>query len=376
MEGCTGDKKEKAKDMRIRKLEKAEHGRTRGLYETVFSEDERRFVDYYYEHRARDNEIYAAEETEGHTGELAAMEAGLGAPGGIHAMLHLNPVTVCWGGKTEKIFYIVAVATEKEYRRRGLMRGLLECALRDLYARKAPFVFLMPAAEAIYTSFGFRRAWEWRWEEEQMLQADAADAADGPDAGLPVFRCSEQQLQALSSRVNEALGRQFTMFTLRSPDYYRHLAVQQQASGGRLEVLFRKEGGIGKPICARCTAREEFPPMMARIIHLERFLCRIKSREEKTMYWQVTDGLLPENNGLFEVTLGPEGGRAVRLSTGESGTLDAAEAGAAADGGRERRPSSGPERHIPRPECVDIAEIPGRLGADNPFGSAMICEVV
>ena len=34
--------------MKVRRLEQAEHGLTRPLYEEVFSEDSKRFIDYYY----------------------------------------------------------------------------------------------------------------------------------------------------------------------------------------------------------------------------------------------------------------------------------------------------------------------------------------
>ena len=59
--------------MKIRKLETEEKQDTRKLYEEVFSEDSKSFVDYYYEEKLKDNQIYAVEED-----------------GEIQAMLHLN----------------------------------------------------------------------------------------------------------------------------------------------------------------------------------------------------------------------------------------------------------------------------------------------
>lgn len=61
----------------VRRLRRQEHSRTRGLYETVFPEDSQRFVDYYYERVAKENEIYVVEDEEE-----------------IRAMLHLNPYPV------------------------------------------------------------------------------------------------------------------------------------------------------------------------------------------------------------------------------------------------------------------------------------------
>ena len=345
--------------MKIRKLEREEHGRTRRLYETVFPEDEPCFVDYYYQCTARENTVYAAEDgTEDKHAE-------------IRAMLHLNPCRISWDGKAETIPYIVAVATQKEYRHHGLMRQLLTASLQDLYAQRIPFAFLMPAAEAIYTPFGFRRAWGWRWEEEAVLSGEKKNSGREPEkekcreafgilraasieenTAAPAEQCSEQQLLELSSRVNAVLSSKFHLFSLRSLEYYRKLDREQQASGGKLEILFARENGRKVPVSARCTAKEKFPPMMARIIHLESFLCHIRSREQKTFYLQITDKLLPENSGFCKIKLTPAGGELVPINSDET------------------------ERFNQEIKTVDITEIPELLGEDNPFASAMICEVV
>lgn len=372
-------------NMKVRKLAPSEHGRTRTLYETVFFQDEARFVDYYYTCKTRNNVIYVAEDEKG-----------------IHAMLHLNPVKVCWNGKTETIYYIVAVATEQEYRHQGLMRRLLNQSMQELYEQRAPYVFLMPASEAIYTPFGFRRAWEWRWEEDVMLgsvslskrrgvdlekevpgkkealkpemeltglketgrehflkaaalgemASSSRNALQVPDDWRPAAECSEQQLQELSSYVNSVLSEQFQMFVQRSSEYYRNLDCEQKASGGQLEILF--------PFTARCTAKEKFPNMMTRIIHLESFIRHLKSEEEKTFYWQVKDELLPENNGLFEIKLSAAGGELRRLQKSECET------------GRK----SGEIQKGKEVKEIDISEIPDLLGASNPFLYTMISEVV
>ena len=60
--------------MEIEKLEVSQHLDTRKLYEEVFSEDEKSFVDYYYQEKTKDNIIYVVREDDD-----------------IQAMLHLNP---------------------------------------------------------------------------------------------------------------------------------------------------------------------------------------------------------------------------------------------------------------------------------------------
>ena len=103
--------------MKIRKLETEEKQNTKKLYEEVFSEDSKSFVDYYYEEKLKDNQIYVVEED-----------------GEIQAMLHLNPYELAVNGSKKDVNYIVAVATRESYRKRGYMAGLLKQALNDMYA--------------------------------------------------------------------------------------------------------------------------------------------------------------------------------------------------------------------------------------------------
>ena len=129
--------------MEVRKLEQNEHRDTRSLYEEVFSEDSASFVDYYYSEKTKDNQIYAVEEDEG-----------------IRAMLHLNPYRIWVNGSVKDMNYIVAVATQEEYRKRGYMAALLKRSLKDMYEAGEAFTFLMPASERIYLPFDFRTVYE------------------------------------------------------------------------------------------------------------------------------------------------------------------------------------------------------------------------
>ena len=72
--------------MKIRKLETGEKLNTRKLYEEVFSEDSKDFVDYYYEEKVKDNQIYVVEED-----------------GEIQAMLHLNPYELAVNGSRKDV---------------------------------------------------------------------------------------------------------------------------------------------------------------------------------------------------------------------------------------------------------------------------------
>lgn len=125
--------------MEIRYLSQEEKENSRVLYEEVFVEDEKAFVDAYYKIKAADNEILAVMDEES-----------------IVAMLHRNPYTFRFRDKSLRADYLVAVATRRSYRHQGLMRRLLTRALQDMEREKQPFAFLMPADEAIYLPFDFR----------------------------------------------------------------------------------------------------------------------------------------------------------------------------------------------------------------------------
>ena len=92
----------------IRKLEQAEHKKTRKLWEEIFCEDSKKFLDYYYSVKTKENEIFIIEED-----------------GDIRAMLQLNPYEMVMPGGIKKTNYIVGVATEKAYRGRKFMARLL-----------------------------------------------------------------------------------------------------------------------------------------------------------------------------------------------------------------------------------------------------------
>ena len=161
--------------MKIRKLSQEEHNKVRPLYEEVFTEDSKGFVDYYFSEKTRDNDIYVVEED-----------------GEICAMLHLNPYTLMVNGVEKQAHYIVAVATRKAYRGRGFMAALLRRALQDMYASGENFTFLMPVAEAIYTPHDFRTV----YGQERRVY-NVADAAKEEAAGCEVRPLKEDEKRIL-----------------------------------------------------------------------------------------------------------------------------------------------------------------------------------
>lgn len=222
--------------MEIRRLEQAEHGRTRGLYEQVFPEDSQAFVEYYYTWKTKDNVIYAAEDEKG-----------------IHAMLHLNPFLVSVNGKIQKLHYIVAVATRKEYRHKGLMSRLLQLAEQEMAQAGEAFTFLMPASEKIYLPFGYRF---FGWQRKGILRPQAAERNGLAAAEVPKTECrpaKPQEYEALARFVNGILETQYEVFIHRDRAYYERLCAEQQCQGGNVMVLVQD----GRIIGTFCTAAEE-----------------------------------------------------------------------------------------------------------------------
>lgn len=300
--------------MQIRRLEPREHILTRPLYEEVFSEDERAFVDYYYSWKTKDDVIYVAEDEQG-----------------IHAMVHLNPFSVRYQGKIQKLHYIVAVATQEKYRHQGLMRRLLAQAEQDMRKNGEPLTFLMPASEKIYEPFGYRF---FGWQRRGMLRAvedisvqepegmfkleqsatretivlqgterkgatiseklpetassgileNASEiAAPGTLGNVPEtvgFGASgkrkdiicrpayPEEYEALANWTNTILEKQYELYVVRDFSYYERLAAEQESQGGAVMVIIsatEEEEILG----TFCTAMEEDGTLVFREIILD-----------------------------------------------------------------------------------------------------------
>lgn len=316
--------------MELRKLDKNEHGQTRTLWKRVFSEDSKAFLDYYYFFKTRDNEIYVIEED-----------------GGIRSMLHLNPYTIKIGCEQFTGHYIIAVATEEAYRRRGYMGKILRKSIQDMYDRKELFTFLMPAAESIYTPYDFRYVYDqnvWMYTIENV-RSDPESFETKP-AGYqmrePVVKALERQKTDLC--VTEAeigdgalladffhayFSEKFQVCVLRDENYYQTMIFEQKSENGGIRLLKNGDKVVGaflygdeegleirEPLYLReyetdfwnavrnlCTERgqnqaavyagtgegedwmqkTEKPVIMARIIHLESLLNALKVKEGEEM---------------------------------------------------------------------------------------------
>ena len=320
--------------MEVRLLKQQEHGKTRLLWEKVFQEDSKAFLDYYYFFKTRENSVYVVEEDEE-----------------IRSMLHLNPFLIQVGEGQFDGRYIIAVATEESYRKRGYMGMLLRKAMQAMYQEKQPFTFLMPAAEAIYTPYDFRFVYDqnvWKYtvvekQEQKSLPVSEAGIGDGAD---------------LAAFFMEYFSERFQIYAVRDEQYYQTMLFEQQSENGGIAILKRSEkivgcflygdedgleireplylkeyetefwAAVGK-ICEKHGQKEalvyagiseeekigtvEFqkqkPTIMVRILHLESLLRLLKTKagEQIDCSFAVLDSILTQNSRVWKLQSSPIG---------------------------------------------------------------------
>lgn len=329
--------------MELRKLEQKEHSKTRNLWETVFSEDTKRFLDYYYFFKTRDNEIYAIEEDEA-----------------IRSMLHLNPYMLQVEEQLFRGNYIIAVATEEAYRSRGYMGMLLRKSMEEMYRRKEWFTFLMPAAEAIYTPYDFRFIYNQRQalieeipeygflSEEKSLnrKLDVKDASIGDAAEMAVF-------------FNQHFADRWQVYAVRNEAYYQTLLFEQQSENGGIKLMesdgelvgmfgyaredgleireplylneyaeefkkavhaMQRDSGESVKVYAPCEeVGEEHPVIMARILYLPGLLSvmKVKEGEQIECSFAVIDTILTQNSRIWRICGGYDDSRKIHVQETE-----------------------------------------------------------
>lgn len=297
-------------------LSREEKKETIPLWKACFPEDTDRYLDYYYQEKTKDNRILVKKEE-----------------GKIISMLHRNPYRIHMGDKLWESDYIVAVATEEEYRGRGYMREVLTKALRDMNLEGRPFTFLMPAAEAIYRPFDFRMIWK-----KPLLYLDPAVLER--IRKVPVSE-EEADCKKAAEYMEEWLATKSQVHTCRDGAYVRRYLRELAGEDGELYFLKDKQEndlgllgltGTEKENQVLLYTKEGFyeekegkTGIMARITAIKEFLSAFSLRvpEILTLELEVEDRLIPENEGSYLWTLDGQGSRLEIQET--SGELQAAQ---------------------------------------------------
>lgn len=158
-------------------------------------------------------------------------------------MVHMNPYTLCLGGKDKDASYIVGVATDEEYRRTGIMRKLLKESFDMMADRGEAITYLMPANEAYYLPFDFRFGMEQLEQEIQIMDPETAFGPEKEADYLITDQASPDQLEDLADMENAVKASRFDIYTKVSPAYYTRLGLEAISDYGRLFYVFRE----GKP---------------------------------------------------------------------------------------------------------------------------------
>lgn len=328
----------------IRYLKQQEKQNTRKMYEAIFSEDSKEFVDYYYQWKIKDNDILVMEDEKGY-----------------EVMMHFNPYMLWVNGAAMKVPYIVAVATRPDCRRQGKMQQVMKHALQDLQKSHCPFTFLLPADPAYYRGQGFvfapEPAADQRKPQKLLKAAQTAEvekqkreeamalegmARDNVWNYFSLKRNDIAKMQQAAETTNAILSEQYNMYVQRDKGYYERLIEETASEQGEVLLIEAEEKCVGvlaygkeeqadikefllfqqyqrqrKEICDRIFGgdgwKEEEMQMMFRITDLQALQGMLKG-EPESLKVSVTDELVEENNGIWQIMWNPEGGSVTRLA--------------------------------------------------------------
>lgn len=219
-------KSDKNRDITIRYAVERDRTALYRLWQSCFHDSDA-FTDYYFDTYFRENRVLMLEED-----------------GKLRAMLHLNPYTMAVGARLVDSYYIVGVATDENYRHRGAMTRLLKKVFADTYDARMPFVYLMPADEAIYRPFEFACIYAQRVEKKRSETAGTLTiGAEGPVTGRPAASVSDWK--NIAAMANGCLSENYDWYTWRDGHYFERLQKENQADGGDLLMLFAENTCIG-----------------------------------------------------------------------------------------------------------------------------------
>ena len=156
-------------------------------------------------------------------------------------MLQLNPYVLKVEASELPSAYIIAVATIEEYRGRGYMGGLLRTSLNEMYAKKIPFTFLMPAAEAIYSPYDFRFIYEQNIGKIRM--ESSCDETQSCPQNCVFSDAALWDAEEMARFFNAYFSGQWQVCAVRDAAYYQTMIMEQQSEKGGVRLI-RQDGEI------------------------------------------------------------------------------------------------------------------------------------
>ncbi len=155
-----------------KEISKREEQELRRLWQEAFEEEEA-YLDFYHRYHLHHNRIWTLWDGER-----------------LIAMLHANPYQIQVNGALLQSCFIVGIATDPRYRRKGCMGRLMNTALRTFQKEGMDFVYLVPQNELAYLPFGFQTIGEqhtWRRpvRHDELVRWRAEEEAQMLPMGLP-----------------------------------------------------------------------------------------------------------------------------------------------------------------------------------------------
>lgn len=252
-------------------------GETRALWEQVFTEDTAAFLDYYYKEKIIDARIHVLKDQNGQ----------------IVSMVHENPYDVMMHGVRRRTYYMVGVATAKEYRHRGCMAFLLQKAVLSAKREGCPFVFLMPADAAIYKPFGFRYDGQLSmWEGSAYLKERMTGNMPSDSISVQVWLTpySDADAGALAAYAEKALAKRYDTYCVHDEAYFDRLNRELISENGGIYLLWKREHEKDALCGYFCYACEEEEYLQEVIVDREAevLFCK-KSSRERIMFLALED---------------------------------------------------------------------------------------
>ncbi|WP_317367643.1 GNAT family N-acetyltransferase [uncultured Tyzzerella sp.] len=275
----------------VRYLLNNEKAITRPIWERIFEEDSKDFLDYYYNYKNEDNKILCKFVDDN-----------------ISSMLHLNPYKIYINNKEYLSYYIVAVATLPEYRKKGYMAELLHKSLNDMYKENVPFTFLRPAKKEIYLPFDFEYIYNHNFLEIN-------------NSNFEEIELTEKDYTQIADFTNNFLEKRYKTFCKRDFNYIKVLHQEVKSENGNIIMLFNNNKLIGYYVYwgvnekiiraifldnAYTNIKNIKPLVMARIINLYEFFKNFSLKDKNDnicMYFNIVDNIIKENNGIFKLTV-------------------------------------------------------------------------
>ncbi len=300
----------------------------RCLWEECF-EDSSAFLDWYFEHRFQ-----------------AKDGLGLFSNGLLLSSLHLSPRKVRIRKHTYPSAYLIALATKPAFRNQGLAKKLLTYALRHLAANNIFFTFLMPFNLQFYTRLG------WGIYCQHELYRIPFLTIEDSHPNFSLF--SAESDYHLLEKIYNNWEKKFDGALIREQNDWECLLKDHFMDGGKVWVLSNKDlepaayaltltkanqeklfirelaythPSLGKDLLRQLSVdnpqnalvwiapeKSNLPPSFLPVKTLPMILGRITNLQKalETLVYppidfqatlEVSDPLLPENNGIYQLNL-------------------------------------------------------------------------